>query len=241
MVARATCVRTVPGMRKTTKTPNTRGHAGAHARKLHAQYRRKYVQAGLLSFLCAVVAAAALTAGNILVAAIAVSGGYLSWQAFQNASTRLGQTRVGFEAEDSVAKAIQASGPYHVILGADLGGPGDVDAVVIHPAGLAVVEIKAGGGNVRVENGAVITGKGRRIPKDPLGQAKQPAAALSVRTGQPVTPILCVQWMHNRAFVTADGVTVCSAKQLPGVLRAMGHPLDPQRAKRIAAGIRVKR
>ena len=69
----------------------------------------------------------------------------------------------------------------------------------------------------RMAGSAILTGKGRAIPGDPIGQVLRQTRALTKLTGIPAAAVVCVPWMSNAPFVTRC-VTVCSARDLPGQL-----------------------
>ena len=163
------------------------------------------------------------------------------WLKCRKHLNRAGMQGVGAKSERLVARALKRTGAYYVINNATIPGArgGDADHVALTPRGIAIVETKSGGGQVRLTNdGRIATGsRGRTIPGDPIAQVLAQAGALNRMTGLRITPVVCIPYMSNRAFY-AGGVTVCSARGLAGVMAGMGGALTEAQAVRWARQLR---
>lgn len=141
---------------------------------------------------------------------------------------------IGAHNEKRVAKVLERAKLGHVLHSVVLGAGGDADHVVIGTC-LAVVETKTGHGDVRVEKDGMWAGK-RHLPGDPVKQAARQANALAKIAQAWVTPVVCVTDMANKPFRAGD-VVVCSAADLPSVLRQVGGAVDPAHAARILSAL----
>lgn len=126
----------------------------------------------------------------------------------------------GTNAEDEVVAALKRARVSLVMNGVDVQAGGDADHVVAHLRGrgqgvLAVVETKAGGGEV-LQNGryGLLSGRNRRvIPGKPIEQVLRQKRGLERLTGRNVVAIVCVPGMKNKPF-TVEGVVVGGVKDL---------------------------
>jgi hypothetical protein len=152
---------------------------------------------------------------------------------------RAGKQNIGAKSEQQVAAVLAKTGCFHVLNNAVLPGvSGDADHVVLHPRGACVVETKSGGGQVHINgDGKLVTGQGRIVPGNPVGQALSQAGALARLTGEHVTAVVCVPWMKNKPFRVGQA-WVCGASQLGWVLGQMGGHMTAQSADRYADRIR---
>jgi Holliday junction resolvase-like predicted endonuclease len=139
------------------------------------------------------------------------------------------KNQAGIAAEDLAAKHLRRSGVHAVAFGAVL-SHGDCDAIAVGPQ-LVVVEVKHGHGRVRLENGTLRDDR-RALRKDPLAQATGQAAALRKLSGVRVDAVVCVTGMTNPPF-QAKNTTVCSAKDLPAVVKALPVRLSPEQAAQV--------
>lgn len=213
------------------------GEAGRHSASMSraSGFRALRLGAATLALYVAAVAGAVsalLTLGGpvfltvVLLAAAALAfGGARTVQA-RTASANLQADRQlrGALAERVVADELVKARPALVINGAEINAGGDADHVVAHLRSssrgvLAVIETKAGGGQVRMIGRALLTGKhGRAIPGDPIRQVGRQAAALRRITGRSVAAVVCVPQMTNAPFMV-DNVMVCGTKHLAQLIR----------------------
>ena len=215
------------------------GAPGKYARRMQHASQLSAARWTSATLLAAAGATYAYHTRLLVVAAASALVGAWCWTKVRKHLGAAGRQSVGANSERVVARALKRAGAYYVINNATLpGASGDADHVVLTSRGCAVVETKSGGGAVRIGAGAIVTGKGRRIPGDPIGQVLAQAAALRRLTGQPVRAIVCIPWMSNKAFTTGE-VTICSAPALPAVLAAMGGQLSAAAATHAAASIRT--
>lgn len=139
------------------------------------------------------------------------------------------KNQAGITAENLAAKHLRRCGASAVVFGAVI-AHGDCDAVVLGPQ-LAAIEVKHGRGTVRMDGGTLRDDR-RRLLKDPLAQATAQAAALHRLSGVRVDAIVCVTLMTNPPFQVKN-TTVCSAKDLPGVIASLPARLGPEQANLI--------
>ena len=103
----------------------------------------------------------------------------------------------GVRAEARVARVLGRSACVAVVHGALL-DRGDVDHVVLGPA-LAVIETKHGRGQISFDGGGSLRVGGRRLPRDPLAQARansgQPRSTMMIDSGivKTTMPIASIQ------------------------------------------------
>ena len=209
-----------------------RGTPARHARKL----RLRAAAQTLGGTLIAASGALALLLDTFIpppVAALCFIGGVA---AAGPARRRWLQAAAGIRSEDRVARLLNRCGAVSVIHGADLApegrSRGDVDHVVLGPV-VAAVETKTGRGRVRI-SGEQVTVATRRLPGRPLRQARMHAHQLGAHVGTAATAVLCIVDMVGRPF-THEGVTVCSAADLPGVLAGLPRSIDSAAAARLGA------
>ncbi|MBT3194707.1 MAG: NERD domain-containing protein [Verrucomicrobia bacterium] len=103
-------------------------------------------------------------------------------------------------------------------------GGGDLDHVVVGPAGLFVIETKNWSGDLHIENGE-LTADGEQPSRPPLEQVKRASSALKARLQHAagvdieITPILCFASNRLRSGVQgSSGVLVCNADQITSVI-----------------------
>lgn len=152
------------------------------------------------------------------VALVAAGGAVLAHQQAAGFFAAAGRQRRGTAAERQTVRGLEAVHASLVVNGADVRAGGDADHVVVVPrspgrAVVAVVETKAGGGNVHLRAGHLITGSGRTIPGNPLAQAQRQAAGLARLLRCPVAAIVCIPGMQSPAFA-AGSVLVCGTRSL---------------------------
>jgi hypothetical protein len=115
---------------------------------------------------------------------------------------------------------------YHVFHSLDAGGglgmwrQGDLDHVVVGPAGVFVIETKNWRGNVTIDGTRILL-DGRPPRRPPLEQARRGVAILRARLGRagligaPLTPIVCFAGQGFAGELAAcDGVPVCHVTRL---------------------------
>jgi hypothetical protein len=222
--------------RRNTATPRTDefGVPGAHATYLA---RKAIVRAAVCT---AVAVVAALCAAWLLLAAmavpavVAVAACVVFGFAARGYWAGVERAMVGARSEKKAAAALRSARPFVVVHGAMLGAGGDLDHAVIGPA-LVAVETKTGYGKVRSSGGSLVAGR-RTLVGDPVRQARRQATALGKRCGQYAHAVVCVVEMENRPF-TVDGVTVCSARDLPKVVGSFPGVYAPQQAYAAAARV----
>lgn len=208
------------------------GQAGKHSA---AMGRRNATSSAGLSLLTFAAFATAIVAGVagvlslvsssgwavplLVVAGVLAAAGASTSSRAEKAKTQAARQQRGTASEEEVVTALRRAGVALVINGAELHAGGDADHVVAHlrtpfTGVLAVIETKSGGGHVRPQGRAILTGKaGRTIPGDPVRQVGRQASALARLTGQQVASIICVPGMSNEPFVV-DSVVVCGTRHL---------------------------
>lgn len=151
---------------------------------------------------------------------VALAGSYLAQQAWVKAQKAF----AGARSERRVGAVLNGLGARTVLHGTMLGAGGDADHVVLGPI-LAVVETKTGRGPVRATGGRLVV-NGRKLPGDPVGQAKRQAAAAGKRARRHAAAVVCVVDMTGAPF-QSNGVTVCGLTNLTQVLGQLPRPVDP--------------
>ncbi|WP_433467309.1 nuclease-related domain-containing protein [Spirillospora sp. CA-128828] len=170
---------------------------------------------GLLVFDASVPRVLAAIAG---VAAL-VGCGY-AWIRATRVLRQARRSAIGARSEREVRAAVRHTGSIAAAYGLVLGNRGgDCDTVVFtRGGGAAAIEVKTGHGQVSADNGTMRVGA-RVLHGDPVRQAANQARRLSRKMGgRTVLAVVCVPGMRNRPFTAANGVWVCSAKDLKGVL-----------------------
>jgi hypothetical protein len=113
----------------------------------------------------------------------------------------------------------------------DLCAGGDADHLLLGPW-LATVETKTGAGLVRYTDGKLYVGT-RPLKGDPLAQCRRQALAARAEVGSFCDAIVCVVDMENRPF-TQNHVTVCSLRDLSGVISALASRVSDTAAREYA-------
>ncbi len=184
------------------------GRPGAYSAKLAWKAR---LNAGALlgaAFVAvALVALAKLPVSVLMFAGIAVFA-----KPYQ---VKASKAAVGARSERRVARVLARSGYFAVVHGALLGVGGDADHVVLGK-NVALVETKTGKGRVHVNGEGVRVGN-RRIPGDPINQARRQAKAVTRHTGITCTPVLCIVDGFFKPF-NYSGVTLTNLADLKAVL-----------------------
>ena len=204
------------------------GKTGTYAKSIARKEYARSTGHRAMSLAYAAASAAALVLlmprfGILPAAAASTALGYGAVRRGQraaDASTKAGKAKIGARSEARVARMLaRRSGVRTVMNGVHPGGSkGDVDHLLVGPC-LAVVETKTGTGKVSYSYGKMRAGR-RVIPGDPVSQARRQAARVGKLTGQWCSAIVCVPDMDNPPFVTSD-VSVCSLRDLPGVVRSL--------------------
>lgn len=127
---------------------------------------------------------------------------------------------VGATSERRVAQELRSLKPVALLHSVDLRAGGDADHLLLGPW-LATVETKTGAGPVRYTDGKLYVGN-RPLKGDPLAQCRRQARAARAEVGSFCDAIVCVVDMENRPF-TQNHVTVCSLRDLPGVIRSLSN------------------
>ena len=125
---------------------------------------------------------------------------------------------VGATSERRVARELRALKPVALLHSVDLRAGGDADHLLLGPW-VVTVETKTGTGPVRYTDGKLYVGN-RPLKGDPLAQCRRQARAARDEVGSFCDAIVCVVDMENRPF-TQNHVTVCSLRDLPGVIRSL--------------------
>ncbi len=124
---------------------------------------------------------------------------------------------------------------WHAIHDANLGN-GNVDHILIGPAGVFTVETKSHPGPVRVA----------RIHGATIGQAQAQQRAIARATGVKVEPLIVYSraWI-DRPLARRKGVRVLPARMLPGYLDRRRRTLSPEQVEqaqaRVTAALRERR
>ena len=210
------------------------GRPAQHARGLARRAFLRAMMTGSGGLAALVAAWYCFSAGSDAMTRLAsYVGAGIALAAFWVASESWGKVaraRAGIEAEVAVARELRRLGPSVVVNGALIGAGGDCDHVVIGPW-LAAVETKHGRGRVRMVNGSLRVGS-RKLPRDPLHQARRQAEAVSRLTGRTATPVLCVT--EAEKVVMIDGVIVCGLRHLRDVMRALPAIMSASEVERCA-------
>ena len=148
------------------------------------------------------------------------------------------QARAGVRSEVTVAKVLRRCRPAAIVHGALLGASGgDADHVVLGRV-CALVETKTGRGPVTVTGDGRLQLGRKRLPRDPVEQARRQARKVQQTVGVSCTPVVCIVNASGR-WQVHDGVVICSARQLPHVLAQLPAVVNPevarQRAQLLAA------
>lgn len=142
----------------------------------------------------------------------------------------------GVRAEERVARVLARCPLVAVVHGA-LIGRGDVDHVVLGPR-LAAIETKHGRGAVSFDRDGALRVGSRRLPRDPLAQARANATRLGERLGRQADAVVVVVDATSPAQ-QRGGVWVCSLEELPAVLDALPVRLDARTAEGFARSLPV--
>lgn len=142
----------------------------------------------------------------------------------------------GVRAEDRVARVLARCPLVAVVHGA-LIGRGDVDHVVLGPC-LVAIETKHGRGPVTFDRDGTLRVGARRLPRDPVTQARSNAARLGERLGRQADAVVVVVDTTSPAQ-NRSGVWVCSLKDLPAVLEALPARIDARSAESFARSLPV--
>jgi len=167
-----------------------------------------------------------------VVSIVSAAAATLSFMQFRTLSAKAGRLSAGASAEKAVAKCLSSQRIKHVLHSVDLSAGGDADHIILGPV-CAVIETKYAKGNVASVQGG-LTAAGRRLPRDPVAQARRQAAALRRVSGVWSEAVVCMTGMTNRPFKDGD-VVVCSLKDLPGVIDSLSRPLSGNEADRVAS------
>jgi hypothetical protein len=227
-----------PPMPRTAHTRRTDvfGSPGAYALVLarKAMLRAAAATGGVLAATLATAWVLTATDLPLWAAAFPATAAFAAGVVVRGAWGRAEKAFVGARSEKIVAKALLAATPDVVVHGALLGAGGDCDHAVLGPV-VAVVETKTGSGKVSLDKNGLRAGR-RVIMGDPLAQVRRQAAALGKKAGLWTEAVVCITEMENAPFV-ANGVTVCSPRDLPAVLASMPRVCTTEKAHRIAFSI----
>ncbi len=132
----------------------------------------------------------------------------------------------GEEQVGSLLDGLEGKG-WHAIHDASLGN-GNVDHILIGPAGVFTVETKSHPGPVRVA----------RIHGATIGQAQAQRRAIARVTGVEVEPLIVYSraWI-DRPLARRKGVRVLPARMLPGYLDRHQRTLSPEQVEQVRARI----
>jgi len=142
----------------------------------------------------------------------------------------------GVRAEARVARVLGRCPLVAVVHGALL-GRGDIDHVVLGPR-LVAVETKHGRGPVSFDRDGSLRVGSRRLPRDPVAQARANAARLGERLGRHADAVVVVVDATSPAC-RHDGVWVCSLKELPAVIETLPARIDATTAESFARSLPV--
>jgi hypothetical protein len=142
----------------------------------------------------------------------------------------------GVRAEDRVARTLVRL-PLHAVVHGAVIDRGDLDHVVFGPQ-LAVLETKHGRGPLAIDRDGTLRVGSRRLPRDPIAQARGNASRLSARLGRHVDAVVVIVDATSPPL-QAGGVWVCSLTDLPRVLSALPNRLDAQTAETLARSLPV--
>lgn len=217
-------------------TPIVYGTPGRHAGLLAARALglASVCALGIGAVAGALAVSGALTAPGHNIAWIGVSivAIMLLAYGFSTSRANFAKASIGRRSERRVAKVLAQMRPTAVLNSTLIGAGGDCDHIVLGPCA-AVVETKTGAGQVVWRTGGLYHGT-RRIPGNPVSQCTRQARRVHELTGCYIEAIVCVVDMVNDPFRSANA-TVCSLADLPGVLKASPHVLDPDRAAFLAS------
>jgi len=212
-----------------------RGVPAVHARRLA---RRALSRLAVLGGVVVLVALLGwLSAGTSLFAPVAVVGlpvALVAALGVRRFNVEYLKASTGVRAEDRVARVLGRSSLAAVVHGALL-DRGDVDHVVLGPP-LAVIETKHGRGPVSFDRDGMLRVGGRRLPRDPVAQARANASRLSGRLNRPVDAVVVVVDSTSPAS-RRDGVWVCSLGELPAVLASLPARVDASTAAAVGRSL----
>lgn len=206
------------------------GHAKTLARKAMLRASAWGLAGAFLCFSTFVVWASGegLLRSTALVAG--VLGSATASYKFNRSRIAFGKAYAGAAAEIKVSSVLRRRGGLEVVVNGAAIADGDVDHVALGPV-LAVVETKHGRGRVSVGDDQVKVG-GKRIPRDPIGQALRQARNVQDVVGRNVEAIVCITDMDGEPF-RSRGCWVTSARHLPSVIRSLPQVLDVHAARTI--------
>jgi len=167
-----------------------------------------------------------------IVSIVSAAAATLSFMQFRTLSAKAGRLSAGASAEKAVAESLASLRIKHVLHSVDLSAGGDADHIILGPV-CAVIETKYAKGNVTSVPGG-LAASGRKLPRDPVSQARRQAAALRRVSGVWSEAVVCMTGMTNKPFKDGD-VIVCSLKDLPGVIDTLSRPLSGGDADRVAS------
>jgi hypothetical protein len=205
------------------KDPSTRA-PGQHTRAIVTRLRlRTLVALGVLAVATALLGRTFglrnvwfLVSEIALLAAIFVVSRYVLPLVERHDRGATGEEQVG-----SLLEGLEGGG-WHAIHDASL-GHGNVDHILIGPAGVFTVETKSHPGPVRVA----------RIHGATLGQAQAQQRAIARVTGLEVEPLVVYSraWV-DRPLARRKGVRILPARMLPGYLDRRQETLSPEQVQR---------
>jgi Nuclease-related domain len=209
-------------------TPN---EAGAHAQEVADRLRRRQLFAALGAVAVAAVAYFALGGhGTLLVAILIVAlGAAVLVPRLYEARARPWEQ--GARGERKVGKILEGLGPeWHVIHGVWL-GRGDIDHVLVGPAGTFTVETKSHRGRIAVD----------RVYDKMLGQAYAERKTLEKVSGLEVEALLVFSdaWLIGALPAHRRGVTILPARMLATNMKRRRPKLSPAEASEIAERLRL--
>lgn len=150
-----------------------------------------------------------LLVAALIAAAVGAAQGKKAMKAYNRA-------KIGLKSEKRVAKALSQARVHAVVHGALLADKGgDADHIIVGPS-LAVIETKTGRGQVSINQNGFFVGS-RKVPGNPVTQAKRQASNLSRLAKFQASAVVCVVDMQGAPF-QYDGVWVCSLVSLPWVI-----------------------
>jgi hypothetical protein len=98
-----------------------------------------------------------------------------------------------------------------------------------------VVETKHGRGFVSIKDGSLFI-RGRRLPRDPIAQAKGQARLAGELFNLRVSAVLCIAEMSNPPFLF-DGVYICNSSDVNEVIASLPAIMRPGEALRCVSKI----
>jgi hypothetical protein len=214
----------------TTPVSNSRRRAGQHVQERADQLDHRLTAAVILAVAIPVAALLLGVRGISLsvafLAALVIILGYVRTQA-----PEIGRWRRGAEGERKVGAVLEGLGPgWHVLHDVSL-GRGNIDHVLVGPAGVFTIETKSHRGNFRIDH----------LDPHMISQAYAEKKILEKVSGLRVTPLL----VFSRAFLVESpvahvrGVTVLPARMLAGHLRRQRPVLGEAEAAEIGETLRL--